>query len=111
MCVALVGGMDRLHRDYRNEAEKHGVELKVFTKSRAGLADRIGQADAVVVFTGKTSHRIKNEAVTAARSANIPVMMVHSCGVCTLRECLARLVAHEDGAPARPVEAPPKEAL
>ncbi len=35
MCVALIGGMDRLERDYINinEAERLGVELKVYTKS------------------------------------------------------------------------------
>jgi hypothetical protein len=99
--------MDRLDRSYKDEAERHGVELKVFTRSKAGLADRIGQVDALVVFTGKTSHRIKNEAVLAARSARIPVIMLHSCGICSLRECLSRLVLAEAGR----VRAVAKEAL
>ncbi len=100
MCVALIGGMDRLDRSYRDEAEKHGVDLRVFTKSKTGLATRLRQVDAVVIFTGKTSHRIKNEAVTAAKAAAIPVVMVHSCGVCSLRECLGRLVSAPDRAKA-----------
>ncbi len=97
MCVALVGGMDRLDRTYRDEAERHGVDLRVFTRSKTGLAARLKQVDAVVVFTGKTSHRIKNEAVSAARAANIPVVMIQSCGVCSLRECLAKLVSGPRG--------------
>jgi hypothetical protein len=96
MCVALIGGMDRLERDYENEAERHGVDLRVFTKSRAGLATRLKSVDAMVVFTGKTSHRIKNEAIGAAKANNIPVLMRHSCGVCSLRECLRRLVGQPD---------------
>jgi len=36
MCVALIGGMDRLERDYETEARKHGVELRVFTKAKTG---------------------------------------------------------------------------
>ncbi|OPY67624.1 MAG: hypothetical protein A4E57_02216 [Syntrophorhabdaceae bacterium PtaU1.Bin034] len=92
MCVAVVGGMDRLERSYKAEAERQGVELRVFTKSKAGLGTRLKAVDAVVIFTGKMSHRMKNEAVNAAKSKNIPVIMAHSCGVCTLRECLDRLV-------------------
>lgn len=97
MCVALIGGMDRLERDYENEAERHGVHLKVFTKAKVGLAARLKSVDAVVVFTGKTSHRIRNEAISTAKSKNIPVVMCHSCGVCSLRECLGRLVSQPTG--------------
>lgn len=92
MCVAVIGGMDRLERSYKAEAGRQGVELRVFTQSRTGLGRRLKAVDAVVVFTGKVSHRMKNEAVSAAKSKNIPVIMAHSCGVCTLRECLGRLV-------------------
>lgn len=98
MCVALIGGMDRLERDYEKEAGRHGVELRVFTKTRTGMATRLKSVDVMVMFTGKVSHRMKSEAISAARSKSIPVIMVHSCGVSSLRECLRRLVepARED---------------
>lgn len=92
MCVALIGGMDRLERDYENEAGKHGVELRVFTKTKTGMASRLKSVDVMVMFTGKVSHRMKSEAISAARSKSIPVMMVHSCGVSSLRECLRNLL-------------------
>ncbi|HNT43107.1 MAG TPA: DUF2325 domain-containing protein [Syntrophorhabdaceae bacterium] len=93
MCVALIGGMDRLERDYEAEALKHGVELRVFTKTKTGLVTRLKAVDVMVMFTGKVSHQLKREAVSAAKSRSIPVIMVHSCGVCSLRECLQRLAA------------------
>ncbi len=93
MCVALIGGMDRLERDYEAEARKHGVELRVYTKTKTGLATRLKTVDVMVMFTGKVSHQLKREAVSAARSRSIPVIMAHSCGVCSLRECLQRLMA------------------
>ncbi len=93
MCVAVIGGMDRLERDYENEAGKHGVDLRVFTKSKVDLAARLRKVDAVVVFTGKTSHRIRNEAISTAKTKGIPVILNHSCGVCSLRECLQRLTS------------------
>jgi len=87
MCVALIGGMDRLERHYINEAEKVGIELRVFNKSEADMALEIKHVDAVVIFTNKVSHRAKREVMNIAKSRNIPVFMYHSCGICTLRDC------------------------
>ncbi len=93
MCVALIGGMDRLERDYINEALRHGVQLKVFTQGKTGMAARLHHMDAIVIFTGKTSHRLRNEALGTAKAKCIPVLMCHSCGICGLRHCLSFLQA------------------
>lgn len=97
MCVALIGGMDRLERDHETEALRHGVELRVFTKTKTGLVTRLKAVDVMVMFTGKVSHQLRREAVNAARSRSIPMIMIHSCGVCSLRGCLQRLMASEKG--------------
>jgi len=91
MCIALIGGMDRLERNYINEAERIGVDLKVYTKSETGIASKIKNVDAVVIFTNKVSHKAKKEVMNIAKLRNIPVFMYHSCGICTLRECLSCL--------------------
>jgi hypothetical protein len=88
MCIALIGGMDRLEPQYMKEADKLGMELRVFTKAETGIASKLKHADAVVIFTNKVSHRARNEAMNAVRTNNIPVFMHHACGVCTLRDCL-----------------------
>ncbi len=89
MCIALIGGMDRLERQYIEEAVKVGVNLKVFTKSEANMTSKIGFVDAVVIFTNKVSHKAKKEVVNAAKARNIRVFMHHSCGICSLRDCLS----------------------
>ncbi len=88
MCVALIGGMDRLERHYISEAKKVGIDLKVFNTSAVGMTSTVKNVDAVVIFTNKVSHRAKREVMNTARSMNLPVYQYHSCGVCTLRECL-----------------------
>lgn len=88
MCIALIGGMDRLERHYISEAEKFGIDLKVFTKSEPQITSKIKNMAALVIFTNKVSHRGKKEVMNAAKAMNIPVLMYHSCGVCTLRNCL-----------------------
>ncbi len=93
MSIALIGGMDRLERHYVEEAEKLGVELRVFTRQEANMGPKIRNADAMVIFTNKVSHKAKAQAIREARANGIPVRMEHSCGVCALRNCLDCLMA------------------
>ncbi|BCR03588.1 hypothetical protein DESUT3_06570 [Desulfuromonas versatilis] len=88
MSIVVVGGMDRLERHYRREAEKLGHQLQVFNSASARMSARIQGSDALVLFTNKISHKARNEAVATARKSGIPVYMYHSCGLCTLRDCL-----------------------
>ena len=88
MCVAVIGGMARLERHYRLEAAQAGVELRVFNQSEANIGAKLKNVDAMLIFTNKVSHQARHEAVNVARAQNIPVFQYHSCGVCTLRNCL-----------------------
>jgi hypothetical protein len=88
MSIVLVGGMDRLGGQYRKEAERLGMNLRIFSQAEQGMGTKIKNADAVVIFTNKVSHQARHEAFTSAKKMGIPVFMHHACGVCTLRECL-----------------------
>jgi len=92
MCIALVGGMERLERHYLKEGERAGVDLRVFNSSEVNIGSKIRNVDAMVIFTNKVSHRVKTEAMKQAKANDIPVFMHHACGVCTLRECLNCMV-------------------
>ncbi len=88
MCVTLIGGMDRLHKDYIAAAKEKGHFLKCIARNERNFIEKIGNPDALIVFTNKISHEAKRKAVQVARSRNIPLHLVHSCGVSSLRECL-----------------------
>ena len=88
MCVTLIGGLDRLQKDYIAAAKENGHSLKCISRNERNFVDKIGNPDALIVFTNKVSHEAKRKAVQVARSRNIPLQMVHSCGVSSLRECL-----------------------
>jgi hypothetical protein len=96
--------MTRLRKDYVDAAGECGVRLKVFTGQESKIADRIGNAGLVIIFTNKVSHEGRRQAVVFARSNNIPLRMVHSCGIASLRKCLECSGCHglADGASARP---------
>lgn len=88
----VVGGMGRLERHYVEEAGKCGVSLKVFNECPARLFARIGNAGGLILLTNKVSHRARREALNAARSRRIPLLMCRSCGICTFRNCLECLM-------------------
>lgn len=95
--IALIGGMDRLERQYIDEAKKLGIVLKVYTKSLNEIEAKIKNVDAMVIFTNKVSHGVKGVVMTTAKSRGIPVLLQHSCGICTLRNCLRCLKKREEG--------------
>jgi len=88
MCAALVGGMDRLKRDYMNEAKKNGIKLKCYTGKERKISGTLGNVDFVVLFTNKVSHKARKDVVSAVRSRNVPLIQSHSCGVSSLKNCL-----------------------
>jgi len=55
--------MDRLRRLHHDEADRASVELQVFIRSENNIGAKLKKADAVVLFTNKLSHRVKNEAI------------------------------------------------
>lgn len=97
MCLALIGGMERLERHYRQEAAQVGIELRVFNESEVNLGAKLQQVDALLIFTNKVSHQLKKQAMNAVKGRPIPVFMEHSCGVCTLRDCLNCLLSTSGG--------------
>ncbi len=88
MCAALVGGMDRLRSEYIETAREMGVDLKVFTGQERSIKNQLGELDMMILFTGKVSHAARQEVVKHAKVNKIPLHMVHSSGVSSLRKCI-----------------------
>ncbi len=93
MCVALIGGMDRLKREYESAAKKCGVTLKVFTGKESCLVDKMGNPDMTILFTAMISHNARTEVMQRSRSLGIPVQFLHTNGVSGLRQCLTGIMA------------------
>ncbi len=96
MCVAVIGGMDRLGRHYKSAATDAGFKLKIFSKSENNLDAKLRNVDALLIFTNKVSHGARKEAINAVKRSDIPIMQMHSCGVGTLKNCL-NCLAKPDG--------------
>lgn len=90
MCVTLIGGMDRLRSSYMAAAREHGHTLKCISRNEANFQDKTGNPDMLIIFTNKISHEARRKAMNLAKSKNIPIVLAHSCGLSTLRECLPK---------------------
>jgi hypothetical protein len=89
MCAVLIGGMDRLNREYISVAREMGIDLKIFTGQENSLKRQIGAPDIIIICTGKVSHNARAEAFRHAAANAIPVEMIHSPGISALRRCIS----------------------
>ena len=99
MCAVLIGGMDRLHREYIKAAKSLGVSLKVFAGQERSIRKQLGGADLLILCTGKVSHSARQEVVTHASVKKIPLFMIHSSGVSSLRCCIENCCAGGNASP------------
>ena len=99
MCAVMIGGMDRLHREYIETAKAFGITLKMFNGQERSIKKQLGGADMVILCTGKVSHSAKREACKHACARKIPVRMIHSPGVSALRCCMEECAAENSLCP------------
>ena len=93
MSVVIVGGHDRMVRQYKEICEDHQWKAKVFTQMRTGLDKQIGCPDLLILFTNTVSHKMVNTAIQEAKRNNIPVARIHSSSASALEGVLAECVA------------------
>lgn len=89
MCIALVGGMDKLKKNYQRAADEYCVDLHHFERDCPRLEDRLSGMDAIVIFTYRVSHNARGKAMSKGEVDGIPVFMCRSSGsISSLRRCM-----------------------
>ena len=88
MCFVLVGGHDRMHREYIQIGKAHGHKVKVFTHLTARFAKSIGSPDAILIFTSTLSHKMLIVAEKEAKRKKIPVVKSHSSSGMALKRSI-----------------------
>ena len=88
MSVVIVGGHDRMVRQYINICKKYNCKSKVFTQLPGNFKNQIGHADLIVLFTSTVSHIMANGAVQEAAKNNISIARSHSSSSSALKRIL-----------------------
>ena len=90
MSVVIVGGHDRMVRQYMDICKKYNCKGKVFTQLPGNFKGQIGQADLIILFTSTVSHIMVNGAVQEAEKNNITIERSHSSSPSALKRILGQ---------------------
>lgn len=89
MSMVIIGGHDRMVRQYKQICKEHQCKVKIFTQMSAHLREQIGTPDVIVLFTNTVSHKMVRVAVAEAGNANI--IRCHTSSGAALQEILENL--------------------
>ena len=92
MSIVIVGGHDRMSKDYIKVCKKYNCKAKVFTQMETGLRDKIGSPDAVILLTDVVSHKLVRTAKKEADKKNITIIRNHNSTVSSLETVLKNIV-------------------
>ena len=88
MSVVIVGGHDRMVRQYNDICKEYSCTSKVYTQPKGNLENMIGLPDLIILFTNPVSHTMAKAARTRASQSNIQLVQSHSGSGSSLRTIL-----------------------
>ncbi len=88
MSVVILGGNERMERQYKDLCREYNCNAKVFTKPSGNLRSKIGCPDLMIFFTGTMSHKMVNAAMCEIKGGNTKIARAHSSSMTALREIL-----------------------
>ena len=93
MSVVIIGGNERMSRQYADVCTAHGYDAKVFPKETGPIEKKIGSPDLMILFTSTVSHKMVNCAVEEAKKKSIPVCRCHTSSAAALENILKQYCA------------------
>lgn len=93
MSIVIVGGHDRMVREYENICKKHNCKSKIFTQMPSNMKKKIGSPDLVVLFTNTVSHKMIKCAVSEAERSNLSIVRSHTSSASALDQILTKACA------------------
>lgn len=91
MTILVVGGNERMKRDYINIGREKGYKTKVILNMSSKALKDFGSPDAVVMFTSTISHKLKAVVETQVKKKNIPIIRHYNNSKVSFMECLEKV--------------------
>lgn len=82
MSVVIIGGHDRMVRQYKEICRNHKYKAKVFTQMCTGLDKQIGSPDLLILFTSTVSHKMIRCVLEEVDEQRTDVVRCHTTRVC-----------------------------
>ena len=91
MSIVIIGGHERMERNYKEVGKKFGCKVKVFTKMKVDLYRRIGNPDYIVMLTDVVSHKLINTSMKISKKKNIPNLRLHNSSMQTIEQAFKQV--------------------
>ncbi len=88
MSIVIIGGHDRMVRQYQEVCKAYQCKAKVFTQMAGDLKKQVGKPDLFVLFTNTVSHKMIKCALEEAKRHKIEVVRCHTSSRSALEEIL-----------------------
>ncbi len=88
MSVVILGGNERMIRDYKDLCQSYHCSVKVIPKMGGTLKGRLGSPDLLVLFTDTISHKMVKNAMNELRGQSTVVHRCRSGSMSALRDAL-----------------------
>ncbi|GFI60979.1 hypothetical protein IMSAG049_00129 [Clostridiales bacterium] len=88
MSVVIIGGNERMERQYEQISKIYGYKAKVFTKEASSLKRKIGSPDLLIVFTDTVSHSMTACAMQEAKKIGANIVRTHNSSAAALHEVM-----------------------
>ena len=90
MSVVIVGGNDKMIRQYEDLCKNYKRKAKVFTQPSSNLREKIGRPDLMILFTNTVCHKMIVTATQTAGKNNIEIARSHSSSATALKKILSQ---------------------
>jgi hypothetical protein len=80
-----------MHCHYRDICDKCGHKVKVFTQFPKNFEKKIGNPDAMIIFTNTVSHKMVSVATNEAKRKDIPIFRCHTSSGVALERTIQEL--------------------
>ena len=87
MSIAIVGGNDCMVHQYKQLCKQYNCKAKVFTQP-AGIKNKVGSPNLLVLFTNTVSHKMVECALAATTGQDVQVVRSHSSSISALKGIL-----------------------
>ena len=90
MSVVILGGNERMERQYKDLCKEYNCKAKVYTKQASGFRNKLGSPDLMIFFTGCMSHKMVHSALSEMKGCDTVIERCQSASMCALREVLEK---------------------
>lgn len=88
MSVVIIGGNERMERQYKDLCKEYKCNAKVFTKMKGCFKNKLGSPDLLVLFTNTMSHKMVKSALNETKGMDGIIARSHSSSITALKGIL-----------------------